>query len=287
MKKFLLFLLSFLPLFAIAQSDVYHPFPSDNGCWRYQYFDDIGNPTSDFGSYSMYGDTVIAGMNYKKISGAPSFSTIESGAIRESGKIIYYRPDTSSTEFVLYNFNLNPGDTIFNPYGGTTPGFGNDTVIVLSADSALLSDGYHRQLYLTSFCNWIEGIGSTFYLLKPCRNLPLSGNDRISCMYADSVPLYTYGFCAGCGTVDAKEISASAAPVTSPNPFNFQTAITFNRYQTNSTIKIMDISGKEIRTMHFTGKQLVIDKGEMPPGIYFIQITDDQKNSYNEKLVVE
>ena len=61
----------------------------------------------------------------------------------------------------------------------------------------------------------------------------------------------------------------------------------FNEEQKHSTIKIMDVLGKEVKRIDFSGKQLTIEKGEMKEGIYFLQITDENKNVMNEKIVVQ
>ncbi len=77
----------------------------------------------------------------------------------------------------------------------------------------------------------------------------------------------------------------------SPNPFTSQTTISFSTEQTNTTIKITDILGKEIKAINFTGKQCTIEKGTMQAGIYFVQITTSagsaNENVVNRKVVVE
>ena len=49
----------------------------------------------------------------------------------------------------------------------------------------------------------------------------------------------------------------------------------------------MDVPGKEIKTINFTGKQLTIEKGEIPAGIYFVQITGEMKNVMNKKIIIQ
>ena len=49
----------------------------------------------------------------------------------------------------------------------------------------------------------------------------------------------------------------------------------------------MDVLGKEIKTVLFSGKSLILEKGEMQSGVYFVQITDANKNVVNKKVVVE
>jgi len=71
-----------------------------------------------------------------------------------------------------------------------------------------------------------------------------------------------------------------------PNPFTSQTTITFSEEQKNALIKVVNVLGEEIKTINFTGKQLTIDKGAMPAGIYFLQI-QTEKGLENRKVVVE
>lgn len=71
-----------------------------------------------------------------------------------------------------------------------------------------------------------------------------------------------------------------------PNPFNSQTAITFTQEQKNITIKVLDVLGKEIKSIRFTGKQLIIEKGEMEAGTYFLQVKTEQGRLVR-KLVIQ
>ncbi|MFA5300733.1 MAG: T9SS type A sorting domain-containing protein [Lutibacter sp.] len=72
-----------------------------------------------------------------------------------------------------------------------------------------------------------------------------------------------------------------------PNPFTSIITIAFNEEQRKATIKVMDLLGKEIRIINFTGQLLIIEKGEMSNGIYFFQIIDEKKNVVNKKIVIQ
>jgi hypothetical protein len=78
-----------------------------------------------------------------------------------------------------------------------------------------------------------------------------------------------------------KEISVS------PNPFASQTTITFNEEQKNTTLYIRDALGKIIRKETFSGKQFVIEKGNITAGIYFVETTDEKKNVTNTKIIIQ
>ncbi len=72
-----------------------------------------------------------------------------------------------------------------------------------------------------------------------------------------------------------------------PNPFSLQTTISFAEEQKNTTIKITNLLGQEIKIINFTGRQLVIDKGEMEAGIYFVRTTDEKKTVTNKKIIIQ
>ena len=88
--------------------------------------------------------------------------------------------------------------------------------------------------------------------------------------------------------VGVVEVNNTVKNVTiSPNPFTSQTVITFSTEQKNTTVKIIDVVGKEIKQELFSGKQLTIEKGELNNGIYFVQITDENKNTIIKKIVIQ
>jgi uncharacterized delta-60 repeat protein len=88
-------------------------------------------------------------------------------------------------------------------------------------------------------------------------------------------------------TTNADEIKYKNIVTISPNPFNSNTTISFNEEQKNSTIKIIDMNGKEIKTINFSGKQLIVEKGTLPPAVYFLEITNENRNVVNRKIVIQ
>ncbi len=76
----------------------------------------------------------------------------------------------------------------------------------------------------------------------------------------------------------------------SPNPFTSQTTITFNEEQKNTTIKIRDVVGNVIKNYELgikNGKSVTIDMSSVAKGIYFVEITDEKKNTINKKIIVQ
>jgi hypothetical protein len=71
-----------------------------------------------------------------------------------------------------------------------------------------------------------------------------------------------------------------------PNPFASQATIDFSEDEWHNII-ILDLLGKEIKTIDFSGKQLVLQKEEMREGIYFVRITDSKKNIVTRKIIIQ
>lgn len=71
-----------------------------------------------------------------------------------------------------------------------------------------------------------------------------------------------------------------------PNPMTTQASIIFNEEQRNATVKIFDVLGKEIKTINFSGKELIIEKGGMNDGIYFVRFINTKGNVVDKVMVV-
>jgi len=73
-----------------------------------------------------------------------------------------------------------------------------------------------------------------------------------------------------------------------PNPFSNATVITFGEKQTRTVLRITDALGTEIKSVVVSNEnKYVLEKGDMKKGIYFIQITDENKNVTNRKIVIQ
>lgn len=72
-----------------------------------------------------------------------------------------------------------------------------------------------------------------------------------------------------------------------PNPFTSQTTIDFVEEQVQTSVKIIDILGKEIKVIDFTGKQLIIEREDMQAGVYFVHIMNKNKHLVSRKIVIQ
>lgn len=169
---YIIFLLSFT-----SSAQVYVPFVSTSDSSDIWF--DVASCT-DFNCYetrkrryTIEGDTLIGGYNYAKLKvkeeiehGADQsqwcsiytdYNEYYVGAIRETGKIIYFKPEFE-TEYTAYNFNLTVGDTI--PAPNNVPG--NESLRVIDSIDQVLVNGNYRNRYWFGWHNYIvEGIGAS------------------------------------------------------------------------------------------------------------------------------
>jgi len=72
-----------------------------------------------------------------------------------------------------------------------------------------------------------------------------------------------------------------------PNPFKNSTTISFSNEQENTTITVVDVVGNKISSTKFSGRELVLEKGNMQAGVYFVQIIDEMGNVCNKKIIAQ
>ena len=154
---------------------------------------------------------------------------------------------------------------------------------------------------LTYYWSWGDGTHDTAaypshtYAATGFYNICLTITDNVGCTntYCSSYYLLrpqsqmVYVNVISATSVGINQLIADNSISIYPNPFTSQTTISFSTEQTNTSIKITDVIGKEIKTINFTGTKYILEKGIMKPGIYFVQITDANKNVVNRKVVVQ
>jgi hypothetical protein len=88
-------------------------------------------------------------------------------------------------------------------------------------------------------------------------------------------------------TIKVVDQNNENAIIIAPNPFKSATTVTFNEIQINTTIKIFDILGKEIKMVNFSGKEYNIEKGIMKEGLYILQVENENKDIKKMKIVLQ
>lgn len=71
-----------------------------------------------------------------------------------------------------------------------------------------------------------------------------------------------------------------------PNPLTAFTKIQFP-YDGKYMVSISDVSGKNLCSIHFTGKEGILERNDLVAGIYFLSVTNEDGLKVLKKLVVE
>jgi hypothetical protein len=74
-----------------------------------------------------------------------------------------------------------------------------------------------------------------------------------------------------------------------PNPFSdYTTMRVVNRFNTSISATITDVTGKTVRNLgNITANQIVINRNDLSPGLYFVQVMDSQRVLNRQRLIVQ
>jgi len=310
MKKVLFGLTVSLTLtVAHGQTATYHPFPDSNAVWNegcvyLQNNTPVNNPQIFF----LAGDTLISAITYKKVltSGykyymIPSnnccfYYNQPAGDIRQdtAQRKIYLH--MSPSDVLLYDFNLNIGDTLPVSYINYQ-GSGN---YVSSIDSVLVGTTYRKQYHISTnvdpngFGIWdsnyvqlIEGIGSTFGLFSPLLP-PFEGGCSLNCYSENNVVLYTNANSTCDMTVGINENNTADNFVNIyPNPFSSQTTLQTDNLFKNATLTVYNSYGQTVKQIkNISGQTITLFRDNIPSGLYFLRLTQDNKTFSADKLII-
>ncbi|MBC7694405.1 MAG: T9SS type A sorting domain-containing protein [Burkholderiales bacterium] len=305
-KLKLIILLLALQVSTNAQS--YIPFPDTNAIWTLYHYGQTGD---DIQKYGMFGDTIINSLTYKKIFWNFDYhfnlsNSYYQGAIREANKKIFVIYINKSTESVLYDFTLNIGDTakVLDP---SSVQYAYKVALI---DSININGQYHKRWkfnqYNFSFHSeeyWIEGIGSSFGLLRPL----WSGSDNcynLLCVSRDSSIIYQYSYmpnvptCAGTIPYDCDGIlNPISVPehtfeysksIFYPNPFTNSAILKTNEDLEDATLKVYDILGQDILINdHLIGQEIKITKANLLTGNYYFTLSQGGVLISKGKFIIE
>jgi len=310
MKKLLLFF-SFsvaLSFSSKAQTSVYHPFPDSDAYWCQtdKWFDGTCDGNENYTIF-FNGDTTIGSHVYHKLAKSGyGYSTLCGpngngyyyynyiAAIRQDTlqKKVWIYNDGTHSDTILYDFNLQIGDTLdqskvyWAVYGG---GQGH---VIVSIDSILIS-GQYRKRYNYSACQFylpdssiIEGVGSTSGLMSApsCGEYSSYLNNfvRNVKVFPDSTSFGCY-INTAVNSLSEKNISITL----SPNPFHSTSTLSIldSRF-TKGDLKIYDVMGRLVRQQVISNQATIINRNDLSNGLYFYRLSNSEGLMLTGKLVV-
>jgi hypothetical protein len=246
--------------------------------------------------YFFKGDTVINGMNYKKVY-AYDFMTEDPGSpgcppfvidttyyltdifMRENldeQKVYRYFPNTHSEE-LLYDFSVSIGDTLFG------------YAVVDTIYSVTTNDGLSRKcISFNKRCRncgdrFIEGIGGP----QGPFELPFEFFEEgyfILCIKDESSVIEDISGCYDFITsINEKNLNYNLKIY--PNPVSDLLHIDFKNISGNKLVKILNVFGQKIDSYSTNEKNIEIDFSKVKTGVFFVNIVTDVSENMNYKLI--
>ena len=305
MKNYYLILFFTLSISTFGQTSVYHSFPDSNVTWNFKCYDSgsAGGGNSAYAKYSylMTGDTTISGISYHKIS-CPDTSCVSGccwqglgylGAFREDipNKKVYYRLPNDTSETILYDFNLNKGDT------GHTAKL---TYYVYRMDSVFVGPDYRKKwkIYVmgmggaSSSGAIIEGIGAESSLFDLYNHTSGSGHTRqdiLTCYVYNNSMLYQPDTTESCQVITSIPLAENANEqiILFPNPCHSAITLQFENSFEMSIFTIYNLLGETVLQQRLFSNNALIDLGKLEKGMYYYHVAIDNRMTTNGMIVVE
>lgn len=266
MKPLVLFILLAFICLQPVWSQTYHPFPDTNATWCDERFDNgWPDPYYFYFFYTTNGKSTINDTVYTIIS--DNYDQVRC-YLREENKKVFCRIAPDDPEFVLYDFDIDIGDTVIlhQCYEGSYNGY------VEGIDSLLIGDQYHKRYFIQCW-EWLsfyftEGIGSDAGLMY-C-DLPwvdMYGN--LYCFSLDDTIYKTDGSgeteTGNCWQYIGIPETSGERPGIYPNPVRDYIYV---RYDKECRLELTDLTGRQCRCSD-SGSMYVRD---LEPGVYALRI---------------
>jgi len=297
MRKLFLLVILLPSITTMGQNSVYHPFPDSNATWNIHALFFTYPPINDYYTILISGDTLINNIEYHKLlipyiqsareSGIYHTVAGYNGAIRQDtvNKKVFIIPTDSITEQLLYDFDMQVGDTV----KGYIENMLNQKDVVESIDSVLVDNSFRKRWKINSIYNifFIEGVGSTYGLIEYSPGSVIDAPDfSITCFSQNGVTIYP-------DTVTNCEIITSVHSVKTgnypikiyPNPSKVSFTIETDNTLCFKEFLVIDRYGKILIREPFKDTSMVNIK-DLQPGFYIVKIIDNNDLTTNIKIVV-
>jgi hypothetical protein len=107
-----------------------------------------------------------------------------------------------------------------------------------------------------------------------------TGNDQTSGYFSD---LWEYAHDA----TTAPELQKNICARLFPNPLHSCATLTIDNLQNDLRFSIFDVAGKKLREQKIESVTTIIQREDLPVGIYFYRITSNEKQLSSGKLIIE
>jgi hypothetical protein len=301
----------FLSQFSFSQT--YHTLIRPNTTWDVMYYDYNINSTCGYvfgGRYFFNGDSLVNNILYKIVKGHPIIEQnpsppfcgpfyVDQGitgfaALMREDTItrkVYVFDQTNNADDLLYDFSLNPGDTLQSNYYA---GFGLKLVVDSVGTVTLLNGEIRKIFYFVNNSNiqYIEGIGSNSGLYTPLIQGIGFGYEGNCVKENDSIIWQWYN----CFTVvgineNLNDFRFNIYPNPSTGNFNIIYLLPYastGSVSEEGKLEIIDITGKivyEMRLPQWSTFQQITLPEYISDGLYYCVMTTGDFR-WNKKIAV-
>lgn len=295
-KHFSLIALFFFSAMLNAQNQ-YLPLLEDGKEWNYRIA--YGNQIFT-DSMSIIGDTLIDGQLYKKVIN--DWASMDSLLLlREdtTARQVYFLLD--STEYLLYDFSLELGDTV--TIYTTLPGNGHLNFNPLQANVSLvdtfvdLNNIHRKRLWLNipatpSFFiagPWIEGIGGETGFVPISNNISINFTPNLLCAWNDGVQIYTNDSYDSCYyRLISVETFEKASYDIFPNPAIDDVVIRSKTHHIQS-VKLYDLRGNVLlhHQNNYNEEEVTFNINGLASGMYVLRVESTSGGISTTKLQIQ
>ena len=244
----------------------------------------------------MQNDTMIDSNSYHKIYYKSGWTLAYIGGLREQDKKIYYISNNCPHEIVLYDFNMNIGDSIIFPCQMCDTDSYPYYLKVVSIDSVLLSDmSYRKRINFDWGQNrsWIEGFGSQAGLLYPdlvCTTcmcyielVCFRQNDTTLYSNENHVQCFDPYFSINHVGINNKNCNVFPNPVARNSLINFESESNLIK-----RIELYNILGNRIKiAQDLSSDKVQLENDNLLSGIYFYKVFLSNEENFYGKIIIE
>lgn len=204
------------------------------------------------------------------------------GGIRDTGGKWTYQSAADPTEYLLYDFTGEVGDTVIveNPRWGLGP----KSLVVMSISPIPVENGTRLQWELAPINGgmlqyWIEGIGSTLgFFGHAFPSDEVATNEQLVCFHESGLLVYRLLSAGECSVINGI-VDHQPGPIDlliHPNPADRQVVLTTNDIPTGmrTRLRVLDMTGRSVLDQErvWSDGRTILDTSELPQGSYAILV---------------